>query len=316
MIGLAAILVGLGAALIVVGLLGRLQKKGEDLRELLDLPYGELDVPVPAVTESAGAWRFIRRAGTLLDPLDRRGSVGRSLEAAQIPLRPGEYIFIAATGGTVLSGLLVLFTGNLVLLPFGAMVAVLVAAWVPKRRAERWRRSLEAQLPDALSMIASSLSAGHTFLRSIQNMVEEAEPPLSKEFGRVVSETELGRPVVDALEAVANRTDLRELLWVVQAIRIQQTVGGKLADLLHTLADFMRSRQEVRREVAVLTAEGKMSAIILSCLPFFLFLVLEATSPKYFAPMLQGWHAAIVIATVIWIAVGISVLRRMVRIEV
>src|SRR5207244_3343540 len=65
MIGLAAILVGLGAALIVVGLLGRLQKKGEDLRELLDLPYGELDVPVPAVTESAGAWTFVRRAGTL-----------------------------------------------------------------------------------------------------------------------------------------------------------------------------------------------------------------------------------------------------------
>ena len=101
-------------------------------------------------------------------------------------------------------------------------------------------------------------------------MCEEAEPPISEEFARVVSETQLGDPLVDALERMAHRLDVRDVDWVVQAIRIQQTVGGKLADLLHTLADFIRAREEIRREIDVLTAEGKVSAYVLGALPFFL----------------------------------------------
>ena len=88
-------------------------------------------------------------------------------------------------------------------------------------------------------------------------MCEEAEPPISEEFARVVSETQLGDPLVDALERMAHRLDVCDVDWVVQAIRIQQTVGGKLAELLHTLADFIRAREEIRREIDVLTAEGK-----------------------------------------------------------
>ena len=97
-------------------------------------------------------------------------------------------------------------------------------------------------------------------------MTEEAEPPMSEEFARVVYETRLGDPLVDALERMAKRLEIRDLDWVVQAIRVQQTVGGKLADLLHTLADFIRARDEVRREVAVLTAEGRISAYVLGAM--------------------------------------------------
>jgi tight adherence protein B len=314
-IGMAAILVGLGAALVVVGLLGRLDHKSDDLRELLNLPYGELDVPVEAVTEAAGVWRFVQRAGGVFDRFDRDGSIGRHLEAAEIPLRPGEYIVIAVIGGVILSALLFLLTSSGLLLLLGLLLAAGIADVIPKRREASRRTAFEAQLPDALSMIASSLSAGQTFLRSIQNMCEESEPPLAKEFDRVVSESELGRPVVDALESAAERTGARELLWVVQAIRIQQTVGGKLADLLNTLSDFMRARQEVRREVAVLTAEGRASAAILSVLPLFLLVIMELISPGYFKPMLQGWHVALLAATGVWMLIGIAILRRMVKVE-
>src|SRR5947208_6352918 len=103
-------------------------------------------------------------------------------------------------------------------------------------------------------------------------MCEESEPPLSEEFARVVSETQLGDPLVDALDRMAQRLQVRDLTWVVQAIRIQQTVGGKLADLLHTLADFIRSREEIRREIQVLTAEGRLSAWMLGALPLLLLL--------------------------------------------
>jgi tight adherence protein B len=313
---LAAFLVGLGAAIIVVIGLEVMNRKGEDLRALLDLPYGEQDVPVQAVTESPRVSRLVSRAGAVFEHLDRRGSVARAMEEAQLPLRAGEYIFLVVAGAVVLSLLLVAVTSSLLLVVPAVFIVVGAALFLPKYRAEQWRRAFQAQLPDALAMIASSLSAGHTFLRAIQNMSEEAEPPLSKEFGRVVSETELGKPVVDALESAARRTEIRDLMWVVQAIRIQQAVGGKLADLLHTLADFMRARQEVRREVDVLTADGRLSAKVLAAMPVVLFLLLEVINPKYVEPMLHGWHVAILVAAGVWMAVGVAVMFRMLRMEV
>ena len=312
----AAILVGLGAATIVVVGLEVMNRKGEDLRALLDLPYGEQDVPVQAVTESPRVSQLVSRAGVVFERLDRRGSVARAMEQAQLPLRAGEYIFLSLAGAVVLSLLLVAVTSSLLFALPGVFVVAGAATFFPKHRAERWRRAFQAQLPDALAMIASSLSAGHTFLRAIQNMSEEAEPPLSREFARVVSETELGKPVVDALESAARRTEVRDLTWVVQAIRIQQAVGGKLADLLHTLADFMRARQEVRREVDVLTADGRLSAKILVAMPVLLFLLLDVINPQYLNPMLHGWHVAILLAAGVWMAVGVVVMFRMLRMEV
>ena len=75
----------------------------------------------------------------------------------------------------------------------------------------------------------------------------------------------------------------------MQAIKIQQQVGGKLADLLHTLADFIRAREEIRREIDVLTAEGRISAWVLGGLPVFLFIAVQVINPGYMDPMFQGW---------------------------
>jgi tight adherence protein B len=147
-------------------------------------------------------------------------------------------------------------------------------------------------------------------------MCEESEPPLAEEFARVVNETRLGYPVVDALGRMAERLQIRDLDWVVQAIRIQQTVGGRLADLLHTLADFIRARDEVRREVKVLTAEGRLSAWILTALaPFMLFLV-QIISPGYMAPMYRGWGLAVLLGTGFMVAMGATIIFRMTKIEV
>src|SRR5207237_8645230 len=107
-----------------------------------------------------------------------------------------------------------------------------------------------------------------------------------------VTETQLGEPGVDALARRAQRLDVRDVEWVVQAIRIQQTVGGKLADLLHTLADFIRGREEIRREIAVLTAEGRISAWVLGALPIFLLFAVQVVSPGYMKPLFHGWGIA------------------------
>jgi tight adherence protein B len=147
-------------------------------------------------------------------------------------------------------------------------------------------------------------------------MTEEAEPPLAEEFARVVYETRLGDPVVDALERMAIRLEVRDLQWVVQAIRIQQTVGGKLADLLHTLADFIRAREEVRREIKVLTAEGRISAWVLGGMPVALLFAIQVISPGYAAPLMRGWGVAVLALTAASIAIGVGIILRMVKIEV
>ena len=188
----------------------------------------------------------------------------------------------------IIASLVTAITTSLLFGLVAALVTPFASVAYLKRRVASRKRQFEEQFPDALTLIASSLSAGHTFLRSIQMMCEEAEGPLAEEFARVVSETRLGRPLVDALEDMSKRLDIRDVEWVVQAIRIQQTVGGKLADLLHTLADFIRAREEIRREVLVLTAEGRISAYVLGALPIFLGLYIQVSNPGYLAPDAPG----------------------------
>ena len=323
-----AILCGLGLASLVVGILLRYREKERSLAEILDLPFGERDVPVTAVTETMGVPRSadaghgplvegtVDLAGKVVAQFDAKGTLTQSLERAQIPLRAGEFVLMAAAAGAVAAVVVAVATGQALFGLFALVVAPFAATGFVRAKVRRRRRAFEAQLPEALSLIASSLSAGHTFLRSIQMMCEECEPPLAEEFARVVSETRLGDSLVDALSRMAQRLQISDLDWVVQAIRIQQTVGGKLADVLHTLADYIRAREELRREVSVLTAEGRLSAWVLGALPVVLLFALQVMSPGYLAPMLQGWGLAWLVGCAVSVMCGVMFILRMVKIEV
>ena len=315
---LLAVAVGAGLALVVVGVLLRSREKSQDLAKILDLPFGERDVPVEAVTEgtSSLAQTAVSMAGAMVTQFDAKGSLRATLERARVPLRPGEYVIVVGCGGLIGSILVGLMTGAFVLGLLALVGALAIGSLYPKMKITKRRRAFEAQLPDALSLVASSLSAGHTFLRAIQMMTEEAEDPLAEEFARVVYETRLGDPLVDALDRMAIRLDIPDLRWVVQAVRIQQTVGGKLADLLHTLAEFIRSREEVRREVQVLTAEGRISAWVLGAMPVGLLFVMQVINPEYGSPLFRGWGLAVLAGTAASVVVGMAVILRMVKIEV
>ena len=310
--------VGVGLALVVVGFLLRIRQREQALAEILDLPYGERDVPVEAVSESRPALveGTVQLAARMISQVDTKGSLASSLEQAHIPLRPAEYVIIALSAGVLLGAVLVGVMGQWFFGVIGLAVGPVGGFLYLRNRVAARTKAFAAQLPDALSLIASSLSAGHTFLRAIQMMCEESEPPLSEEFARVVSETRLGDSVVEALARLAQRMQLRDLDWVVQAIRIQQSVGGKLADLLHTLADFIRAREEVRREINVLTAEGRISAWVLGSLPLFLLLAVQVIDPGYMKPMYHGWGPAVLAGTAASVAIGTGIIFRMVKIEV
>lgn len=314
----AMLAVGAGLALIVGGFLFRVREREKALAEILDLPFGERDVRPDTVAEgySPLVEGTIGLAGKMVEQFDEKGDMRAALERARIPMRPGEYVVIAAGATLGLAAALYGITGTVLVAAIGLIIGPIAAVSFVRYRIAKRRKAFEAALPDALTLIASSLSAGHTFLRAIQMMTEEAEPPLSEEFGRVIAETRLGDPVVDALARMAKRLEVRDLDWVVQAIRIQQTTGGRLADVLRTLADFMRAREEVRREVKVLTAEGRVSAIVLSSMPPLLFLAFQIINPGYATPLLHGWGLAVLGGAAASTAIGTGIIVRMVNIEV
>lgn len=315
----AALFVGLGLAVAVVGVLLRAQRRSETLAELLDLVGGELDIPVEAVTESPEApsvSAVTARLGDLLGRLDKRGSLEKALARADIPLKAGEYLFLTGLATVVSGALFGFILGSfIVAIPVAVVVAFAGRAYV-QRRARKRREALRAQLPDAFSLIASSVGAGHTFLRSIQLLREQIAQPLAGEFDRVVAEVTLGSNLVDALDRMATRCEIDDLRWAVQAVRIQQSTGGQLAELLHTLASFMRAREEVHREVLVLSAEGRFSGWVLMALPFFVTFALITTSPSYLHPFFRGWGFFWLGVCGAMLTAGYLVIRRLVQIEV
>ena len=143
-----------------------------------------------------------------------------------------------------------------------------------------------------------------------------ARPPLSTELDRVMAEVMLGTELVIALENMADRCDVSDLTWAVEAVRIQQSTGGRLGPILHTLANFMRMRQEVRREVQTLSAEGRMSGYVLFAIPLFLAAAIEVTDPTYLKPMMHGAGLIVLIGTAGLMVLGYAIVRKMVNIKI
>lgn len=313
----AALGVGAGMALLVVGVLVRAREKDEEIARILELPFGENDL-TPEIAEQRAAFiepgvEFLQGA---LERMNLQQRLAQNLERARVPIRPGEFVMVAASSSILGAALAELLTGRIVIAVVAAIAMPYLCWTFVKIKVSRRAAAFERQLPEALSLIASSLEAGHTFLRAVEMMVEESEAPLSEEFERLLSETRLGDPLMDALDRMNDRLAIPDLAWVIQALRIQQTVGGKLADLLNTLAEFMLQREEIRREVKVLTAEGRLSGNILGALPLFFMLVMQVMNPDWMKPMFRGWGPAVLGAAGVSVLIGVGIIRKMARVDV
>ena len=136
-------------------------------------------------------------------------------------------------------------------------------------------------------MLAGSLQAGYSLPQALDTVVREGQPPMSVEFNRALVESRLGMPVEDALEGIGRRLSSQDFSWVVMAVRIQRDVGGNLAELLMTVADTLRERERLRRQVKVLSAEGRLSGWILGGLPIVFFAYLALTEPHVRASLVE-----------------------------
>lgn len=194
-----------------------------------------------------------------------------------------------------------------------AAAGLFVAA---RAHTQRYRRECQAALPDALSLMAAGLVAGHTLQQSLAGVLR-AGGPLAGELGRVQLMTRLGETVPDALNEMATRIRSPELAWVAIAIRINASVGGDIGALLTTIAATIRDRDVLRRTARVLSAEGRLSAWVLGALPPAFVAMLLVLRPEHLQPLVadqRGW--AVVAGAVGLFTVGVVWLRRSIRLEV
>lgn len=259
------------------------------------------------------AMRVRRSTGRRSD--DDPSALAVTLERARIPLRPTEAV-VGASMLTALALVLTLaMTRSLMLTGFVAVgVPVALINWVKHKIAAR-RRSLKEQMPEALAMLSSSMRSGHTLHRSMESLATSGPVPLSEEFSQVLAETNLGVSVVEAVHHMAARIDLPEAVWLARAMAIHYSVGGRLADLLQTLADLTYSRHELEREIQALTAEGRMSAWMLGLLPVALIVAIELTNPSYLNSLYSGWGLVALVGCGLSVVVGSMIIRRMVQIR-
>ena len=209
----------------------------------------------------------------------------RLLERADIPLKTVELVY-ASIGSGLLAGILFAAAGMSTLIIFGAMVIggglPIFIVW---HKAKRRLAAIDDQLPDLLVTLAATLKAGHSFRQGIQAVVDEGQPPASKEFKRVLTETRLGRPMDDALADMAARIGSKNVTFVVTAVTIQRQVGGSLAGIFDMVAEAVRNRQQFARKIRSLTAMGRASAYVLVGVPFFMLGTISLLSPEYMAPL-------------------------------
>ena len=177
-------------------------------------------------------------------------------------------------------------------------------------------RAFDDQLADVLMTMSGSLKVGLTFNHSLAAIVADGQAPASEEFERLLNETQLGRPMEDALAAMGERIDSDDLRFVLMSVAIQREVGGSLADLFQTVSETVRERQQFRRKVRALTAMGRTSAYILVALPFVIALVISLLSPGYMRPMFDSTVGHVLIAAMLGMTViGALFLKRIVTIK-
>jgi tight adherence protein B len=237
----------------------------------------------------------------------------RLLERADVPLRTVELVY-AAVGCGLLTGLVFAVLG---MGPVFIFVAMLVGGALPIlvvwHKARRRLAAIDDQLPDLLVTLAASLKAGHSFRQGIQAVVDEGQPPASKEFKRVLTETRLGRPMDDALADMAARIGSKNVTFVVTAVTIQRQVGGSLAGIFDMVADAVRNRQQFARRIRSLTARGRASAYVLVGVPFFMLGSLTLLNREYMSPLYNTstGHKLMIIG-VVMIVIGSLMLRKIV----
>ena len=320
------VLLGVAAAVLLVwAVISIVLPEDNDLVQRLEVyedPYGErAEDDFAAAEESHATVPIIKRAVEVTGDLaDRRGVTDKlevRLERANLPLRAAEALFFLIVVSVILTVLTFLITRNVLVALGAAVLTFVLPQALLNLRIRRRQKAFLAQLPDMLTLLAGTLRAGYSIGQGFESVSTEISEPMGRELRRVVTESRLGRSLEEALEAVGERMDSEDFSWAVMAIKIQREVGGNLAELLLTVANTMTERERLRRDVSTLTAEGRISAVIIGLLPPGLAAVMWVMNPGYISALFTpGLGYLLIAVAVVMMGIGFAWMKKTITIEV
>lgn len=239
------------------------------------------------------------------------------LMKAAIPLRGEEFIMINVLLMVGLGFMSIVLTRNPVLGWIGAVAGFIIPRMMVKRAKMKRLLKFNSQIGDALVVMSNSLRAGFSFLQAMEMVSREMPSPISDEFSHALREMNLGTPTEEALINLTKRIDSEDLDLVITAVLIQRQVGGNLAEVLDGISHTIRERIRIKGEIKTLTAQGRISGIVVGVLPIAIGLILSAINPSYVGTLFTnplGW--ALLTAGAISQIIGIALIKKTVEIKI
>jgi tight adherence protein B len=247
---------------------------------------------------------------------DLAGPLDRLITESGLKLTVGGFVLMVAVAGLG-AGMLAWLATRLwfISVLVGLIAAVLPYLYVSYVRAARLR-TFEEQFPEAIDLISRALRAGHAFTTGLGMVADEIPKPVGEEFRRLYDEQNFGMSLPDAMKAMAKRVPVLDARFFVTAVLTQRESGGNLSEVLDNLASVMRERFKLKRQIRVISAHGRISAWILSCLPPALALVLFLLSPNFMRILWEDpLGLRLVVLAIVLQVTGTIIISRLVRIE-
>lgn len=207
--------------------------------------------------------------------------VRKKLLQAYVFMRPDEFIGMSILIGLAIGLLLYALSGMWLLGIIGLIIGYKLPDIVVGNIKKKRMRQLNSQLPDALTIVSNGLRAGFSFTQAMNVAATEMDSPLRDEFLKIIRDNSIGKTLDDALMDFSERTDDDDIDMFVTALIIQRKVGGNLAEILDTISATIRDRARIRGEVKTLTAQSKISAIVITMLPIGIAVFLLLVNPEY-----------------------------------
>ncbi len=263
--------------------------------------------------------RVLQPIADILSERNRRAgrvTLAEELAKAGLRLTSSEYLLIqiSLALGLALLGLWI-FGFALPFLLLGGLGFMAPQIYM-RRRQEQRLRAFTDQLGNMITLLSNALKTGYSLGQAIEIIARKAPPPVSDEFEVVTTSIHFGTSVEEALAALVKRIQSSDLDFIVVAILLHRKVGGNLPEILDNIADTIRDRLRMKREMSVLTAHARGSATMISALPLILGVVMYAITPRYFAPMLQspiGWFLLVVAGALV--VIGNILMNRLGKVD-
>ena len=316
---LLAILITVFCFALLLGLLSIRSREDRVMTERLNYFAGgeQAQRQKQKLTPKALLYNCIEGIANGLGRLQQGKRIELMMQQADWPIRGTEFEAILLLWGGLVGLVTFLVTLKGAMFFVGVLVGILMGFALLGMRIRRRRKKFTNQLGDMLTMVANALRAGFSFMQAFELISREMDAPMGREVQLVVNEVNLGNTLESALDNMQRRVASPDFELVVTAVLIQRQVGGDLASILDTISETIAERVRMRREVMTLTAQGRASALVVSCIPIGLVAAVSILNPNYLKPLIETELGRMfIVAAVILQLIGFIVIHRIVDIEI